>query len=229
MAFGRKVTFGKKKTTFQEMRQTMQPTPDDDGVTRVFPKELWDDPEVGGFLKEMGFEADDARNILPTPEDYKAKFAAAQDRLKARMDAFNADMTQRHGYCQARPFLVIDSAIWDGPDGAFLYAQLDLVGYDDWNVIMLAGDPQTKQATGLPGHPGIVPEIRNKMMERVSEWKRRYEFLLETFGLTATGGLGISHDQFEAEKAALEREIVDYVQAMKPRICAELDRVQAGD
>ena len=145
MAFGRKVTFGKKKATFQEVKQAMQPTPDDDGVTRVFPKELWDDPKIGGFLKEMGFEADDAKNVLPTAQDYQAKFAEAQDRLKASMDAFNADMTQRHGYCQARPFLVIDSTIWDGPDGAFLYAQLDLMGYDDWNVIMLAGDPQTKE------------------------------------------------------------------------------------
>ena len=44
----------------------MRPTPDADGVTRVFSKELWDDPKIGKFLQDVGFAPDDARNILPT-------------------------------------------------------------------------------------------------------------------------------------------------------------------
>ena len=58
----------------------MRPTPDADGVTRVFPSELWDDPKIGTILREAGFAPDDARNILPTAEDYIALFDAAKQR-----------------------------------------------------------------------------------------------------------------------------------------------------
>jgi hypothetical protein len=64
------------------------------------------------------------------------------------------------------------------------------------------------------------------MTERVIEWKRHYELALQEFGITATGGQGISREQFEAEQDTLRREIVDNVGWMKPRIISELLRVQ---
>ena len=55
--------FGRRKPqSFTELKETMRPTPDADGVTRVFPKELWDDPKIGQFLREVGFAPDDARS-----------------------------------------------------------------------------------------------------------------------------------------------------------------------
>jgi len=70
--------FGRRKPeSLTELKETMRPTPDADGVTRVFPSELWDDPKIGAILQEAGFAPDDARNILPTAEDYIALFAAA--------------------------------------------------------------------------------------------------------------------------------------------------------
>ena len=124
----------------------MRPTPDADGVTRVFPSELWDDPKTGKLLREVGFAPDDFSNILPTTEDYVALFAEARERLDERTEAFNREMTERHGYCRALPFLVIDHTIWDGEHGAFLYAQLKLIGFDDWNVLMLAADVRTRES-----------------------------------------------------------------------------------
>ncbi|MGX9146266.1 hypothetical protein [Mesorhizobium sp. 128a] len=82
----------------------MRPTPDADGVTRVFSKELWDDPKIGTFLREAGFAPDDQRNIMRTADDYIALFAAARDRLQQRTEAFNAEMAARKGYCRAAPF-----------------------------------------------------------------------------------------------------------------------------
>ncbi len=128
------------------------------------------------------------------------------------------------------PFLVIDHTVWDGEHGAFLYAQLKLIGYDEWNVLMLAADVHTKEACDLAGHPGMVPAVTEVMTERVVEWKRRYEVALEAYGVTATGGQGITQgmtrEQFEAEQDALRREIVDNVGWMKPRIISELLRIQ---
>ncbi|KRR08943.1 hypothetical protein CQ12_08225 [Bradyrhizobium jicamae] len=225
--FGRRTTFGTNQQSFAEFKETMRPTPDADGVTRVFPKELWDDPKIGNFLREVGFAPDDARNILPTAQDYIALFAAAKKRLDERTEAFNRDMTARHGYCRAVPFLVIDHTIWDSEHGAFLYAQMNLVGYDDWNVLMLAADVRTKEVCELAGHPGTVPAITEVMTRRVIEWKQRHDAALEAFGITATGGRGITREQYEAEQDALRREIVDNVGWMKPRIISELLRVQS--
>lgn len=224
--FGRKVAFGKKQQSFQELKEMMRPTSDADGVTRVFSKELWDDPKIGTMLRDLGFEPDDARNIQRTADDYIALFAAAKARLQERTDSFNATLTERHGHCRAVPFLVIDNTIYDGEHGAFLYAQLDLIGFDDWNVIMTAADQQTKDLCGLPGYPGPVPAISEAMAKRVIDWKRRHEFALETFGITATGGQGITREQYEAEKASLRQEIIDHVVVMKPRIIDELLRIQ---
>jgi len=219
--------FGRRKPqSSSELKETMRPTPDADGVTRVFPKELWDDPNIGNMLRQAGFAPDDARNILPTAQDYMALFAAARKRLDERAEAFNRDMTMRQGYCRAVPFLVIDHTIWDGEHGAFLYAQLNLIGFDDWNVLMLAADVRTKDACGIAGHPGSVPEVTQVMTQRVVEWRRRYDLALNAYGITATGGQGITREQFEMEQDDLRREIVDNVGWMKPRIISELLRVQ---
>ena len=223
--------FGRRQPqSFTELKETMRPTPDADGVTRVFPKELWDDPKVGNFLREVGFAPDDARNILPTADDYIALFAAAKKRLDERTEAFNREMTMRHGYCRAVPFLVIDHTIWDGEHGAFLYAQLNLIGYDEWNVLLLAADVRTKETCDLAGHPGTVPAVTEVMTERVVEWKRRYEIALEAFWSYSDGRPrnhpGMTREQFEAEQDALRREIVDNVGWMKPRIISELLRIQ---
>jgi hypothetical protein len=224
--FGRRTTFGTKQPSFSELKETMRPTPDADGVTRVFSRELWDDPKIGKLLRDVGFAPDDARNVLPTADDYIALFAAAKQRLEERTEVFNREMTMRHGYCRAAPFLVIDHTIWDGEHGAFLYAQMNLIGYDDWNVLMLAADVRTKELCDIAGHPGTVPAVTEVMTKRVIEWKQRHDLALEAFGVTAMGGQGITREQYEAEQDALRREIMDNVGWMKPRIISELLRVQ---
>jgi hypothetical protein len=219
--------FGRRKQqSFAEVKETMRPTPDADGVSRVFSKELWNDPKVGDVLRKFGYNPDDARNVLPTAEDYIALFSAAKERLIARVEAFNREMLVHYSYCRAAPFLVIDRSIWDAEHGAFLYAQMNLIGFDDWNIVMLAGDERTKAVTGLPGHPGTEPAISRLMTNKVIDWKRRYELALEAFGVTATGGRGITREQYQAEHDAIRKEIVDIVGRMKPIIRAELLRVQ---
>src|SRR5215470_17722794 len=112
--FGRrKITVGKKEYGLAEIKE-MRPTPDSDGVTRVLSKELWNDPKIGSLLRETGFTPDDPRNIRPTEEDYIALIDAAWKRLEERAEIFNRTMTERHGYCRAVPFFIIDRPIWEG-------------------------------------------------------------------------------------------------------------------
>ena len=226
--FGRRTTFGKQKPSVSDLMKMQPPPPDADGVQRVLPKDLWDDPKIGSMLRECGFEPDDPRNIRPTAEDYADRIEASHKRLEQRVETFNREMAARHGYCRAAPFLVIDHTIYDGELGAFLYAQLDLIGFDDWNVLMLAADMQTKEACGLAGHPGSIPALTQVVTKRVTEWQARHEVALEAYGVTATfgEGRGITRAQYEAAKATLRQEIVDHVAWMKPRIVSELLRVQ---
>jgi hypothetical protein len=226
--FGRrKITVGKKEYSLAEIKE-MRPTPDSDGVTRVFSKELWNDPKIGSLLRETGFTPDDPRNIRRTEEDYIALIDAAWKRLEERAEIFNREMTERHGYCRAVPFFIIDRPIWEGEHGPFLYASMELAAFDEWNVLMLAADVRTKELCGLAGYPGPVPAITQTMTERVIAWQARCESALEAFGITATGGQGgITQEQYQAEKNALRQEIMDDVVALKPRIVNELLRIQS--
>ncbi|GKQ51311.1 hypothetical protein [Bradyrhizobium sp. Ce-3] len=222
--FGRRPVFGKKQQTSGEFEHTGRPPPDADGATPVFHKQLWNHPQIGSLLRDAGFAPDDERAIAPAADDRLAVFAAANKRLQARTETFNGDMTARHGHCQAVPFLVIDQKIWDGPHGGFLYGQMNLIGYDEWNVIMLAGDPQTTESCGLAAHPGFLPSVTQVMTEQVIAWKARHNALLEAFGITPGPGRDIPHDEYEMEKDTLRREIIDKVGWMKPRIIDDLLR-----
>ena len=222
--FERRVVFGKKQAALSDPREPLRPAPGAGGAAPAFHKRQWEDPRIGPMLRDAGFAPDDAASIVPTADNRLAVFAAANQRLQERTESFNRDMTARHGHCRALPFLVIDHKIWDGPHGAFLYAQLDLIGYDEWNVIMLAEDPQTTETCGLAGHPGFLPAVTQLMTEHVVGWEARHNALLKTFGDTASADRDISRDQSEMEKDTLRREIIDKAGWMKLRIIDDLLR-----
>lgn len=220
--FGRRVEFGKKREALGDLKETPRPARDADSAAPAFHKMQWDDPRIGSMLRDAGFAPDGERDIVPTADNRLAVFAAANQRLQARTEAFNRDMTARHGHCRAVPFLVIDHKIWDGPHGAFLYAQMGLIGYDEWNVIMLAGDPQTTATCGLAGHPGFLPAVTQTMTEHVIAWEARHNALLREFGIPVGGGRDVAREQYEMEKDTLRLEIIDKAGWMKPRIIEDL-------
>lgn len=208
---GFKLPFGRKQPSLVEFRKGVTPGPDDDGVTRVFSKTLWDDPKIGEFLRGMGMNPDDPRNLVTTPAEYIARFARAREALEERAAAFNAERTREFGHCNARPMLIIESSIWDGVHGAFLYGQLDLCGYDDWNVLMCAADQPTIDRVGLVGHPGTIPALTDKITEKIVALKARYQAAHDSLGRRILGKPGIDGAQFDAVIGELRRELVDYV------------------
>jgi hypothetical protein len=226
--FGRKLSFGKKQHSLTEV-QSMMVQPDSDGVRRIFSNELWDDPEIGDFLRKMGRNPDDEDNLQKTPEYWIALFESSKQSLMERLADFNRRGVESHGHYVARPFLLIGQQIYDGENGAFLYGQLNLIAYEEWNVLFLAGDVATKRTSGLPGHPGRLEAIEQVAQKKVVEWRKRHDFALETWGITATGGKGISREDYLREANIIRGEILDWAAWVKPRICEELLRVQGND
>lgn len=197
----------------------MRATPDDDGVTRVFSKELWDDPKIGSFLTKMGRNPDDPDNRVPTAEEYKARFARSLERLRERTAAYNAAMTAKFGHCNARPFLIIDAPIWDGPNGAFLYGQLDLYGYDEWNILLCAADAETIANCGLVGHPGTIQPLTDTMNAYIAKAKTRHAVALDAWGASLRvrpgGDPSVDRAAYEAEVAAIRVDLLKYVDFCK--------------
>ncbi len=216
MGLGR---FFGRKPSLDRLSSDMRSTPDSDGVTRVFSKELWNDPKVGAFLTKMGRNPDDPDNRVPTAEDYMARFARSRERLMERTTAYNAEMAAKFGHCNARPFLIIDSSIWDGPNGAFLYGQLDLYGYDDWNVLMCAGDAETIAKCGLVGHPGTIQPLTDTMNAYIVKAKARHAVALDAWGASLgarPGGTpGADRTAYEQEVAAIRDALLKYVDFCK--------------
>lgn len=226
MAIFSRPTFGRKKLDFQEVKEVLT-QPDSDGVRRVLSKELWEDPDIEKALTDIGLNPDDERNRVRTGEEWLAIFQQAESDMLNRTVEYSREMEARYGYCRAIPFLVIGKSIYNSEHGAFLYGQMDLIGFHDWNVIMCAMDESTHNLCGLPDYPGEeVPVVAEMMFKYVIGWKRRYEFLLESYGVTATGGEGgISRRDFEAMESAIRTEILATVDEIKPKIIAALSRL----
>ncbi|MGZ8997582.1 MAG: hypothetical protein ACXW2T_01875 [Allosphingosinicella sp.] len=220
-------TFGRKAPTVAEMKEAVRPAPDSDGVTRVFSKTLWEDPEIGAFLRSVGRNPDDANNRVRTAEEHLARFTAARERLERRAAEFNRDLAARFGHCQARPFLIIAPEIWDGPHGAFLYGQLDICGYDEWNVLMCAADQETIDRCDLVGHPGTIPALTEKVTEGILRYKARYHHALDAFGETVLGRPGIDSAEFERIVDEIRRELIDYIAFCRGKVIEILSRPPA--
>ena len=163
---GRKAVFGRHGRARGASKPILRASADRDGVARVLPRELWDDPRTASFLREMGLAPDDAHNLLPDPYAYyRDRFATARAALDARIAALAATIDSPDGSVWIEPLLVIDLPLWRGRFGTLLYETMGLVAWDDWNVVMLAGDEAAAAASGLPVHPGTIPALNVRVTE----------------------------------------------------------------
>ena len=229
-SFFNRPVFGKKRSLdIQAIKDEVRHRgPDADGVARVFPKQIWDDPKVGAFLREMGISPDDPRNIRKSADDRRAELAQTNARLDARIAAFNAENTARYGHCKVSRFLLIDAPIWEGKNQGFLIGQLGLCPYDDWNVMLLAADGETLRRCPVLPNPGRHSALLEKMEAKVGELLARYEKGLDLFGLTATLQKGgITREAWESLQGEIHADLMAYV-AIARRVLSEgLERFKA--
>jgi hypothetical protein len=231
--FGKRGLFGKKGGAGAEApapeRQGSFPIVrrDSDGKKRVFGEETYE--KHGDFLREIGFDINDPKNILPEPEDFDRKVQASLNRQEIRRQAIEADLLAKHGCNAIRPFFVLAEPVMNSKLDAWLIQVMDLMPYDDWNLVYLPTDQATAHAMGLPFHPGVsIKPIDELMVERIGDFYARYEEgRRKAEALMGSDGDIEMMEKFLNYKDNLRRIITDYVESLKPKIIALIADVQS--
>ena len=139
------------------------PGPDDDGVTRLIPKEIWDSP-AGALLRQVGLSPDDPANLAPTPELMQAR----QDRLDAELithvETINAQLPPR---VKVLPWAMLPWSLWSGPRARFLTVTCERLPSSPANAFLLAADVHSSTILKLPLHPRCVPAEFARVCDRI--------------------------------------------------------------
>ncbi len=231
--FGKRGLFGKKAGAAPTPeRQGSFPTVprDSDGKRRVFGEGVF--ATHGDFLREIGFDINDPKNILPEPEDFDRKVQASLNRQEIRRQAIEADLLAKHGCNAIRPFFVLAEPVMNSKLGAWLIQVMDLMPYDDWNLVYLPTDQATASVMALPFHPGVsIGPIDELMVERIGDFYARYEEgRRKVEAMVMSDGQLDTMEKFLDYKDNLRRIITDYVEGLKPKIIALIADVQSkGD
>ena len=139
---------------------------DADGVARVFPKELWDDPQIGDTLRKAGYTPDMPKNVLETREDRVARVKASALRGIQREMALKAELEAKHGPVSIMPLMIIDNKVWTADaDGDWLQDIMDYEPCEEWNIIFLALDEETSRKLDLPMHPQAPLPLINDLVK----------------------------------------------------------------
>ena len=231
--FGKRGLFGKKGGGGGELpapeRQGSFPTArrDSDGKKRVIGEAAFE--THGDFLREIGFDINDPKNILPEPEDFDRKVKASLNRQDIRRQAIEADLLAKHGCNAIRPFFVLAEPVMNSKLGAWLIQVMDLMPYDDWNLVYLPTDQATADAMGLPFHPGMsIKPIDDLMIERIGDFYARFEEgRRKVESLMGSDGDIDTMEKFLAYKDNLRHIITKYVEDLKPKIIALIADVQS--
>ena len=231
--FGKRGLFGKKgaeggAAPAPERQGSFPTVPrDSDGKRRVFGEGVFE--THGDFLREIGFDINDPKNILPEPEDFDRKVQASLNRQDIRRQAIEADLLAKHGCNAIRPFFVLAEPVMNSKLGAWLIQVMDLMPYDDWNLVYLPTDQATASVMGLPLHPGMsIGPIDELMVERIGDFYARYEEgRRKAEALVMSDGQLETMEKFLEYKDNLRRIITDYVEGLKPKIIALIADVQS--
>ncbi len=171
--------FGRRKKESSNHRSAIppHPGPDDDGITRVIPKEIWEGRN-GDFLRELGFSPDDDHNIIKTAADYQRIFDAKHEEQKAFVAKYNSNARENAAVV---PFSMMPWTMWQTPYAEFLMSTLELYPTEPWNMLLLPEDDQGGLALGLPKHPkcyvdgyeaGALDCVENIHQELMNERQR---------------------------------------------------------
>jgi hypothetical protein len=152
-------------------------------------------------------------------------------RQEVRRCAIEAELLEKHGCNAIRPFFVLAEPVLNSPLGQWLIQVMNLMPYEDWNLVYLPTDRATAQAMDLPLHPGMsIGPIDELMVERIGGFRDRYEDGRRKVDAIVRGG---APDQFEvmdkflAFKDKMRTNIVDYVLSVKPKIVELIADVQS--
>jgi hypothetical protein len=148
--------------------------PDQDGVTRVLPKALWDGPH-GDMLRQSGMHPDDPKNLALTPD----RARAMEDAATAQMNKIIAKVNAHIPGVTFMPWAMLPWSVWEGLNAEFLIKR-DFLPSSPWNNLLLAADQETSERMGLPEHPraaiaGIHEDVSRLVDELRLEAKDEFD------------------------------------------------------
>jgi hypothetical protein len=225
--------FGRRKTSLQNSQSIPEPSVDWDGKRRVFSEAVFDGKH-GDMLRRLGFSPDHEANVIPDDAEFDRKIKQSLAQQDARRTKIEAELMRTHGHNAIRPFFILAEPVFNSQLGQFLIRLMKLLPYDDWNVVYLPLDQETKTAMGggLPLHPRqSIGPIDELMCERIGGYfsqyqdaKRKVDAHIAEVGIQAAMELV---GKFVTYIDSMPARILDHVAEVRPMIVALIADVQS--
>jgi hypothetical protein len=225
--------FGRRKTPLQNSQSIPEPSVDWDGKRRVFSEAVFDGKH-GDMLRRLGFSPDDEANIIPDDAEFDRRIKQSLAQQDARRTKIEAELMRTHGHNAIRPFFVLAEPVFNSQLGHFLIRLMNLLPYDDWNIVYLPLDRETQAAMGggLPLHPRqSIGPIDELMCERIGGYfsqyqdaKRKVDAHIEEVGIQAAMDVV---GKFVTYVDNMPARILDHVAEVRPMIIALIADVQS--
>jgi hypothetical protein len=224
--------FGKRKAPSQNSPSIPLPSIDSDGKRRVFGEAVFAGKH-GDMLRALGLSSNDEANIIPDAAEFDRRIQQSLARQDARRTEIEAELLRTRGHNAIRPFFILAEPVYNSELGQWLIQRMNLLPYDDWNVVYLPMDRETQTAMGgLPLHPRqSIGPIDELMRERIGGYfsqfqdaKRKVDAHVEEVGMQAAmdviGGFVTYVDN-------MPPRILDFVAEVRPMIIELIADVQS--
>ncbi|MEO0872131.1 MAG: hypothetical protein AAFY19_09265, partial [Pseudomonadota bacterium] len=182
----------------------------------------------GKFLRDLGFDPDDESNIIPQAEDFDRMVQESLARQEERRCRLEADLLEKYGHNQIRPFFICGEGVLNTSFGNWLIRAMKLFPYDEWNTTYLPMDIPTAKIMELPLHPQqsigpideLILEKLRPIMDNVEVARRK-----------SAEAMATEYDPEAAEQflnyVDVQREnIVGFVEHIKPMVIELIADVQ---
>ena len=224
--------FGKRKTASQNSPSIPLPSIDSDSKRRVFGEAVFAGKH-GDMLRSLGLSPNDEANIIPDDAEFDRRIQQSLARQDARRTEIEAELLRTHGHNAIRPFFILAEPVYNSQLGQWLIRVMNLLPYDDWNVVYLPMDRETQTAMGgLPLHPcqsiGPIDELMRTRIggyfSQFQDAKRKVDSHVEEVGMqAATDVIG----SFVTYVDNMPPRILDFVAEVRPMIIELIADVQS--
>jgi hypothetical protein len=205
---------------------------DSDGKRRVFGEAVFAGKH-GDMLRALGVGLNDPHNVIPDDAEFDRRVKDSLAKQDARRTQIETDLLRKHGHNAIRPFFILAEPVFNGPLGHWLIRLMNLLPYDDWNVVYLPLDRATQAAMGgdLPLHPcqtiGPIDELMVQQIGAIHKqyWdaKQKVDQEVQKVGFNAASDLIA---RFVAYVDAMPPRILGHVAEVRPMIIALIADVQ---
>lgn len=115
------------------------------------------------MLRQLGFDPDDAENMMLTPELARARSDAAFEQQKAFVARVESQLPDG---CELAAYAMLPWDMWNRRHGKLLAGTCGFYPTQPWNTMLLAGNQRTSFVLDIPEHPGGYP---GGMIEKAEE------------------------------------------------------------